>query len=355
MLLSKSKFCALLTILIGLSFAPSSLSETNPLVADAKQIGGELNLYSARKEALIKPLLDEFSAKTGITVNLVTGKADALIQRMRAEGALSPVDVLITTDVGRLERAKQAGLTQPLSTKLVNQVLAPRWYDKEGHWFALSKRVRALMVLTDDTDEMNIDSIFDLQKPEFKGQICVRSSSNVYNQSMVAALLQRESRETVFAWAESLVDNFARRPQGGDRDQIRGLVAGACRVAIANTYYLAGMLTDTQSNDADIASQVSVIWPDQSGDGVHVNISGMAVAKHAKNLPQAEALLTFMLSKNAQEWYATNNHEYPVRDGIVVSEVLADMGEFTGEALDLGAVGRANKTSLLLMESAGWR
>lgn len=355
MLLRKSNCCALLALVIGLSFLPGSLAQTTPSSADSVLVGGELNLYSARKEALIKPLLDEFSAQTGITVNLVTGKADALIQRMRAEGALSPVDVLITTDVGRLERAKQAGLTQPLATDLVSDVLTPRWYDEEGHWFALSKRVRAVMVRKTDRDEVAIDSIFDLKKPEFKGQICVRSSSNVYNQSMVAALLQRESRETVFSWARGMVENFARRPQGGDRDQIRGLVSGACRVAIANTYYLAGMLTDSQSNDAEIASQVSVIWPDQDGDGVHVNISGMAVAKHAKNLRQAEALLTFMLSEKAQDWYATNNHEYPVRAGIEVSEVLAEMGEFTGEALDLGAVGRANKASLILMESAGWR
>ncbi|WP_100655644.1 extracellular solute-binding protein [Alteromonas flava] len=324
------------------------------LVFSSPSFSAELNVYSARKEALIKPLLDQFSEKTGVEVNLITGNADALITRMQTEGQFSPADVLITTDAGRLVRAKQAEITQPLASSLAQSLIADNLRDADMHWIALTKRARPMMFDPKKVDTSAIKSIFDLADARYRGQICVRSSSNIYNQSMVAALLIEHDTETVEAWAKGIVDNMARAPKGGDRDQIKAVAAGQCSIAIANTYYLAGMLTSADENEREQARQVRVHWADSEA-ATHINISGIAIAKHAPNVAHAQALIEFMLSAESQRWYAQENNEYPVVKDVPWSELLMSFGEFNAQAVDLQQVGELNDDALRLMDRIGWK
>lgn len=311
----------------------------------------ELNIYSARKEALIKPLLDKFSAETGIKVNLVTGKADALISRMQAEQMLSPADVLLTTDVGRLVRAKSLNLTQAIPLEQLSNLAK---HDPDGHWVALTERVRPIIVNPEASDVSQITSYEELTLPQYRDRICVRSSSNVYNQSLVAAMLMQVGEAATLEWAKGIVANFARAPKGGDRDQIRAVSAGLCDIAIVNTYYLAAMLNDA-GDDAQLAQRVQVIWPNQADRGAHINISGIAIAKYAKNKDAAKRLINFMLRPSSQTWYSQVNQEYPVVASVEWSDTLTAMGEFRAEDVDLEQVGKLNATALKIMDKAGWR
>lgn len=315
----------------------------------------ELNVYSARKEALIKPLLDKFSAETGIEVNLVTGKADALIMRMQTEGQFSPADILLTTDAGRLVRAKNAGLTQAATAPDINELVPSYQRDSEGHWYALTMRARPIMYAPGKVDVSKINSILDLAKPEWQGQICIRSSSNIYNQSMVAALTLSIGEEATETWAKGMVANMARTPKGGDRDQIKAVAAGQCNIAVANTYYLAGMLASSNDAERKQAEAVKVHWTDQQSFGAHVNISGAAIAKHAPNAEHANQLLAFMLTNDSQKWYAQENHEYPIVGDVAWSDLMQAFGQFKAQSVDLDQVGEGNADALRLMDRAGWK
>ncbi|XOV77767.1 MAG: Fe(3+) ABC transporter substrate-binding protein [Aestuariibacter sp.] len=315
----------------------------------------EVNVYSARKDELIKPLLDKFEKATGIEVNLVTGKADALLSRMQSEGEYSPVDVLLTTDVGRLERAKALSLIQSVNSDVLEKAIAKNFRDSEGYWYALTKRARTIMYHPERVKVAELNGILDLADEKWKGRICVRSSNNIYNQSLVSAMLIKHDEATVTQWAEQFVSNFARSPKGGDRDQIKAVVAGECDVAIANSYYLAGMLRDSNMANVDIAKQVSVFWPADADKGTHVNISGAAVAQHAPNKESAIALLEFLVKKDSQQWYAEHNHEYPVMDNVPVSAVLQSFGEFEAESVALDLVGENTAKAVAIMDKAGWK
>jgi iron(III) transport system substrate-binding protein len=315
----------------------------------------QINLYSARKEALIKPLLDKFTQQTGIAVNLVTGNADNLITRLKSEGKYSPADLLLTTDVGRLYRAKQQGLTQQISESEVIAKLPNNYRDDQGHWLGLSLRARPLMVSVDRVAAQTIANLEDIIKPEWKGRVCIRSSSNIYNQSMVAALIAQVGESAAQEWVNGLVKNFARPPQGGDRDQIKAVAAGLCDVAIANTYYLAGMLSSDDETTQQQAKKVKVIWPNQTDRGAHINISGVALTKNAPNKDAAVKLIDFLLSNESQLWYATTNHEYPVLADIAWSKLLQSFGTFKTEQVPLGKLGELNADAVQMMDRAGWK
>lgn len=315
----------------------------------------QVNLYSARKEALIKPLLNKFTQQTGITVNLVTGKADNLITRLKSEGKYSPADLLLTTDVGRLYRAKQQGLTQAISVSEAIQKLSTNFRDEQGHWLGLSLRARPLMVSVDRVNAQTIANLEDLTSPEWKGRVCIRSSNNIYNQSMVASLIAQIGESAAQEWVNGLVKNFARPPQGGDRDQIKAVAAGLCDVAIANTYYLAGMLSSDDETTQQQAKKVKVIWPNQGDRGAHINISGVALTKNAPNKDAALKLIDFLLGNESQLWYATTNHEYPVLADIAWSELLQSFGTFKTEQVPLSKLGELNAAAVQMMDRAGWK
>ncbi|BDX06251.1 Fe(3+) ABC transporter substrate-binding protein [Planctobacterium marinum] len=318
-------------------------------------IAAEVNVYSARKEELIKPLLDEFEKAQNVKVNLITGKADALISRVASEGQFSPADVLLTTDVGRLQRAKEMSLLVATDSRVLEERIAANFRDEEGFWFALTKRARPIMYHPERVNPDELGSILDLTDSKWKGRICIRSSNNIYNQSMIASMIAKFGEQRVQQWANDFVKNFARKPKGGDRDQIKAVVAGQCDIAIANTYYLAGMLADTDSENQKIAEQLKVFWPDQQGSGAHINISGAAMLKHAPNKANALRLMEFLASESSQKWYADNNHEYPVVQGITMSALLAGFGEFKAEDVQLQQVGELNAAAIKLMDRAGWQ
>jgi iron(III) transport system substrate-binding protein len=323
----------------------------SPVLAQA----AEVNLYSARKEELIKPLLDRFTQQTGIKVNLVTGKEDALLQRLQSEGGNSPADLFLTTDAGRLHRAKQAGVLQAAGSTALDQAVPAHYRDSDGQWYGLSVRARVVMYAKDRVKPEQLSTYADLADPKWKGKICVRSSDNIYNQSQVAALIAHQGEAKAEAWSKGLVANLARKPAGGDRDQIKAVAAGECDIALANTYYLGGMVTDPDQAQRDAAAQVAVFWPDQDGHGVHVNVSGAGVTKGAKNKAEAVKLLEFLAGDEAQQWYAEQNHEYPVKAGIAIPALLEGWGTFKADDLPMSKLGELNPAAVKVMDRAGWQ
>lgn len=315
----------------------------------------EVNVYSARKEALIKPLLDQFTKDTGIDVNLVTGKADTLLKRLEVEGKNTPADLLLTVDVARLVRAKEKGLLQSVESEVLINAIPEYYRDDENEWFGLSLRSRVMVYAPDRVKEAELITYADLANSKWKNRICVRSSSNVYNQSLVASMIAKQGIEKTEAWAKSLVDNFARKPKGGDRDQIKAVAAGVCDVAIVNTYYLAGMLTSSSESEVAVAKKIKLFWPDQENHGAHMNISGAGLLKPAKNRKEAIQLLEYLVSDNAQQWYAKTNHEYSIKMNIESSSVLQDWGSFKADNLNLSMLGKYNSDAVLLMDRAGWK
>ncbi|MEM7027692.1 MAG: Fe(3+) ABC transporter substrate-binding protein [Pseudomonadota bacterium] len=318
-------------------------------------MAAEVNVYSARKEQLIKPLLDRFTEETGIKVNLVTAKADTLIKRLEIEGRNSPADVLITVDVARLLRTKNEGLFQTLESELLSDTIPAQYRDPENTWFGLSLRSRVIVYSPDRVDVNNLSSYENLVEANWQGRICIRSSSNVYNQSLVASLVANNGEAATAEWAKGMVKNFAREPKGGDRDQIKAVVAGVCDIAVVNTYYLGAMLESDQEDQSNIAKQVKLFWPNQSDRGTHMNVSGAGVLSAAPNKESAIKLVEFLVSDESQAWYAKINHEYPVKSGITISDTLTSWGEFKADPLSLDELGKNNKPAVLLMDRAGWK
>lgn len=315
----------------------------------------EVNLYSARIESLIRPLLDEFTKETGIKVNLVTGNADELLQRLQNEGRNTPADILLTTDAGRLHRAMEADLVQPVQSDILFERIPSSYRHPEGYWFGLSLRARPIMYVKDRVDPAELSTYEALVEPRWKHKICVRSSSNIYNQSMVASMIVANGEEATEEWAKGLVANFARSPQGGDRDQISAAAAGQCDIVIANTYYLAGMLTSKDGKEREAAEKLAIFWPNQDDRGVHINISGAAVIKDAKHPENAIKLIEFLTSDMAQRWYAKTNGEYPVRADIEKGDQLEHWGDFRADPLVMDKLGEFNADALRLMDRAGWQ
>jgi iron(III) transport system substrate-binding protein len=315
----------------------------------------EVNLYSARKEALIKPLLDQFTKQTGIRVNLVTGKADALLQRLKSEGKYTPADVLITVDAGRVYRAKQAGLLQPINSSALAQAIPARYRDPDNTWFGLSLRARPILYALGRLDPSTLKNYEDLADSRWKRKVCIRSSNNIYNQSLVASMIVANGAANTETWAKGLVANFARPPKGGDRDQIKAAAAGLCDIAIANTYYLGGMLRSKNGSERIPAQKMGIIWPNQSGRGTHVNISAAGVTRYAQHKSEAIKLLEFLVSDKAQRFYAERNYEYPIKPGVRFNDALKAWGPFKADTLNLSLLGEHNAEAVRLMDRAGWR
>ena len=318
-------------------------------------MAAEVNVYSARKEKLIKPLLDRFTEQTGIAVNLVTGKADTLIKRLSIEGKNSPADILITVDAARLYRTKEQGLFRTINSDVLTHSIPAHYRDPENQWFGLSLRSRVIVYSPERVDANQLSSYENLVDKSWQGKVCIRSSSNVYNQSLVASLISNNGEVATEEWAKGLVKNFARQPKGGDRDQIKAVVAGVCDVAVVNTYYLGAMLDSDQADQSSIANQVKLFWPNQSDRGAHMNISGAGILKAAPNPKEALQLLEYLASDESQAWYAKTNHEFPVKPGISVSDTLKNWGEFKADKLNINELGKNNKAAVLLMDRAGWQ
>ena len=318
-------------------------------------LADEVNIYSARQENLIKPILDIFTERTGVTVNLVTGSADELIQRLTLEGDNSPADMLIAEDVGRLYRAKEAGVLQAVESAAINGIIPAQYRDSEGYWYGLTLRSRVIIYDKARVNPADLSTYADLAEPKWDNKICVRSSGNIYNQSLVASMISRNGVEAAEAWATGLVANFGRDPQGGDREQISAVAAGQCDLAISNTYYFGGMLKSTNEAERNAAEAVAVFFPDQNGNGAHMNISGAGITKAAKNRDAAVQLMEFLAGEEAQAWYAEVNNEFPVRADVPASELLQSWGTFKADNLALEELGIHNAEAVRLMDRAGWQ
>ena len=272
-------------------------SLVQPAIVHANE-AGEVNIYSARKEKLIKPLLDKFTRATGITTNLITAKADKLLTRLKNEGRNSPADLLITVDAGRLHRAKKKAVLQTINSDFITRTVPSHLRDPDNQWVALSQRARVIFYVKDRVNVNELSSYEDLVLPQWKQRICIRSSNNIYNQSLLASMIESNGEQAAETWARCIVANMAKPPKGGDRDQIKAAAAGQCDIAIANTYYYGAMLANKKDPaQIEAANKVAIFWPNQSGRGAHINVSGAGVARYAPNKVNAIKLLEFLLSK----------------------------------------------------------
>jgi len=318
-------------------------------------IADEVNIYSARQESLIKPILDRFTEKTGIKVNMVTGKGDALLTRLKSEGMNSPADLLLTVDAGRLYRAQEAGVLQAIqSNDLINSIPS-HLRSLEDQWYGLSVRARVLVYAKDRVQPSELSTYEALSDPTWNGRVCVRSSSNIYNQSLVAGMIASQGMAETETWLQGLVSNFARPPAGGDRDQIKAVAAGQCDVAIVNSYYLGAMISSSDKNQQNAARKVALFWPNQEDRGTHINISGVGLSRAAKNIDSAKQLIRFLVSDESQQWYANRNNEFPVRDTVQVSSILDSWGPFKPDTINVTELGRNNAEAIKAMDRAGWK
>ena len=328
-----------------------SQTTTAPESSDSEAV---VNVYSARHYDVDDDLFESFTEQTGIQVNVVEGKSDELIERIKTEGEASPADVFITVDAGRLWRAEEAGLFQPVSSPVLEEKVPASLRHPDGLWFGLTKRARVLVYNVDAVSPAELSTYEALADPAWRGRVCVRSSGNIYNQSLLGSLIETIGLEETEAWAEGLVENFARDPDGGDVNQIKAVASGQCDVAIANHYYWARLAKSDEPESQDVVAKTAVFFPNQEGRGTHVNISGVGVVAGAENEENAIAFLEFLVGPEAQEVFADSNNEYPVVDGVTMDPIVAELGEFKVDEVNVAAYGRNNPEVVKLVDRVGW-
>jgi iron(III) transport system substrate-binding protein len=316
---------------------------------------GVVNVYSHRHYDADRELFRRFTAETGIEVQVVTASADELITRLRNEGAASPADLLITVDAGRLHRAAVEGLLRPIRSEGIEANVPERFRDPDGHWFGLTQRARVLVYHRDRVDPSTLPDYRSLADPEWRGRLLVRSSSNVYNQSLLAALIARYGAVEAERWAAGVVRNLARAPRGGDTDQLKLVAAGVGDVALVNTYYLARLAESGDAEDRRAAERLAVHFPDQGGAGTHVNVSGAGVTMSSRNEANAVRLLEYLTGEEAQRLFAEGNQEYPVKPATAWPPVLRGWGEFDADTLSLTRLGELNGEAVRIFDRVGWR
>lgn len=318
-------------------------------------LADELNLYSARHYDSDERLYTAFTEETGIEVNVLEGDSDQLIERIQREGVASPADVMMTVDAGRLWRAEQEGIFQGVESDVLDERLPESMRHPEGLWFGFSQRARAIYYNRENFDPSQISSYEDLADPQFEGEVCIRSSNNIYNQSLLASMIAHHGEEGAEEWAQGVVDNMARDPEGGDTDQIRGVATGQCDLAVANHYYYVRLLKSDDDADREAARKVGIIFPNQDGRGAHVNVGGAGVVEGAPNHENAVRFLEFLSSDTAQEIFASGNNEFPVVDGVKKDPVLESWGNFKKDNLNISELGENNPEAIRIFDRVGWR
>ncbi len=316
---------------------------------------GEINVYSSRHYDTDLSLYETFTEQTGITINLIEGSGDELIERMSAEGDNSPADVLITVDAGRLWRADEAGLFQPVQSDILEARVPEYLRHPNGHWFGLSKRARVIVYDNELGLPDGLESYEDLADPAYEGMICVRTSSNIYNQSLVGSLIAAHGEEATEEWVRGLVSNFARDPEGNDTAQVRAVAAGECRLGIANSYYVGRLLASDDPADVEVGEKIGILFPNQGDRGTHVNLSGAGVAAHAPNPEGAIMFVEYLVGDEAQTLFAEGNNEYPVVVEVPASGPIASFGTFEEDPLNAAVIGANNPAALQLSDRAGWQ
>jgi len=311
----------------------------------------EVNIYSHRQPELIQPLLDAFTAETGITVN-VAFVDKGMAERLVAEGDRSPADLVLTVDIARLMEVVNAGVTQPVDSAVLDANIPAEFRDPADQWFGLTARARIVYASKERVAAGEVTTYEDLADPKWKGRICVRSGTNDYNVALTAAVLAHHDAAFTKTWLEGVKANLARKPEGGDRDQVKAIWSGQCDIAVGNTYYMGQMLADPEQ--AEWANSVSIVFPTFENGGTHMNISGVAMTKSAPNRDAALKLMEWLSSDEAQHIYAETNHEFPVKPGVERSDLVKSWGEFTPDSLGLADVAKLRPEALKLIEEVNF-
>jgi len=315
-----------------------------------------LNLYSARHYQTDEALYADFTKASGIRINRIEASDDQLLERLKSEGANSPADVLLIVDAARLAQAKDLGLFQPVRSKVLEERIPAQFRDPDGDWFAFSSRARVIVYGRTAVNPLEVATYAALADPKLKGKVCTRSGSHPYNISLVAATIAHEGEAKAEAWAKGVVANLARKPQGGDTDQIKAVAAGECAVAITNSYYYARLMRSQKPDEREVVAKTGVIWPSLAGQGTHLNVSGGAVLRHAPHRDNAIRFLEYLASDSAQRYFADGNNEWPVVKSVKVSNPALDaLGPFKADALPIAALGRHAAAAQKLVDRAGWR
>jgi iron(III) transport system substrate-binding protein len=342
-----------LTALAGLSLAVLTACSNGDQTqaAAAVPITGEVNIYSSRHYDTDLALYDAFTRETGIRVNRIEADADALIERIQAEGEFSPADLLITTDAGRLWRAEEAAILSPVGSKVLEERIPANLRDPQKRWFAMTTRARIIIYNKAKGAPQGLATYADLAKPAFKGRICMRSSSSVYNIALLASIIAHDGEAQAGAWAKGVVANFQRPPQGNDVSTIEAVAAGACDIALVNTYYLARFATPEKQKVLDA---VGIIFPNQATTGTHVNMSGAGVLKTAPNRANAVKFLEYLASDSAQQRLAQGNNEYPAAKGVGPTSAVEALGTFKADTLGAADIGRNEARATEIFNAARW-
>lgn len=314
-----------------------------------------VNVYSSRHYDTDISLYNSFTEQTGIQINLIEGSSDELIERIKNEGLNSPADIIITVDAGRLWRAKEAGILQRHESDFLKDVIPTHMQEQDGYWVGLSERVRGIVYNLDKINSDDLKGYLQLSNPEWEGKVCVRSSNNIYNQSLISSLIATYGEAETEEWATGLVRNFARTSQGGDTDQIRAVAAGLCDVALVNHYYLARIMQSDANADVEIATSVSIYFPPKEYGGTHVNISGAGIAANSPNRENALRFLEYLATAEAQLLFAVGNNEFPVLDGLELPDELLKFGNYDSDAVNVTTYGTNNPRAIRLMDRVGWR
>ncbi len=330
---------------LRLALLATSLLAAFPVLAD------EVNIYSHRQPELVQPLFDAFTKETGITIN-VAFVDKGMVERLVAEGSRSPADLVMTVDIARLMQVVDAGVTQAVSSPVLDGAIPAEFRDPEGHWFGLTSRARVVYAARDRVADGEVTSYEDLADPKWQGRICTRQGTNDYNVALTAAYLAHHGEAETRAWLIALKANLARKPEGGDRDQVKAIWAGQCDISLGNTYYMGEMLADPEQTEW--ADAVRIVFPYFEGGGTHMNISGVAMTAAAPHRDAALKLMEFLVSDTAQEIYAETNHEFPIKPGVARSDLVASWGDFTPDSLPLGEIAQLRPAALKLIQEVNF-
>ncbi|MDE4191896.1 Fe(3+) ABC transporter substrate-binding protein [Phaeobacter gallaeciensis] len=323
-------------------------------IATSAVAEGEVNLYSSRHYDTDERLYSDFEEATGIRINRIEGKADELIARMQAEGENSPADILLTVDTSRLARAKDAGVLQSIDSDVLEARVPGYLQDADNQWFGFSQRAR--IIFYDKADVANPPQTYlDLADPAYKGLVCIRSSTNTYNQTLLASIITHQGSDVAKSWAEGVVANMARDPQGGDTDQLRGIVSGECEISVANSYYFARSIRKDVKGLSDSRDMIGWIFPAQNEQGAHMNLSGGGVAAHAPNRDNAIKFLEYLASDQAQQYFSAGNDEYPAVPGVGLAPSIAALGHFKPDDINLSDVAKNIPEAQKIFDAVGWK
>ncbi|NNU17035.1 Fe(3+) ABC transporter substrate-binding protein [Parvularcula sp. ZS-1/3] len=315
---------------------------------------GVVNIYSSRHYDTDLRLYEEFTEKTGIKVNRLEAGADALIERIKAEGEFSPADLLITVDAGRLWRAEEAGILSAVDSAVLRERLPAEMRHPDGLWFGLSKRARVVIFNKEAGQPEGLATYEDLADEKFRGKVCIRSSSNIYNISLLASIIAHKGPEAAEAWARGVVANFARRPQGNDTSQINAVASGECAISVVNSYYLARFAGSDDRGTRATFDALGVIFPNQGDRGTHVNISGAGVVQYSPNRENAIRFIEYLTEGGAQSYFANGNNEYPSVPSVDASSAVEELGGFEADKLNVRELGVHQAEAVRIFDRVGW-